>query len=83
MPAHFQLQGSRGGASVALPDFLDAISISTSRGVIHIDLTAPVADMVLLSAVSHAGHVGEVSPVRLVVSPMPSGRLAVGAIHAS
>ena len=38
------LEGHRGTATVALPQDLDALTISTSIGSIHIDLTAPSRD---------------------------------------
>ena len=73
-----RLAGHRGTATIALPQDLDAITISTSIGFIHIDLTAPLDGMVLLSAATGAG---DESPTRLILSPMASGRLALGVIR--
>jgi len=78
MGSLLRVEGLRGGATVALPDDLDAIAVSTSAGTIRIDLIAPIEDMVLLSAGSRER--GE-TPTRLILSPMASGRLAVGVIR--
>lgn len=71
--------GVRDGEPVELPAGLDAIDIVTEVGVIHIDLGHQVLNMVLVRSSDHAGGPGS---TRLVVSPMGSGRLAIGVIQA-
>lgn len=69
--------GARDGNEVPLPDDLDAIDIATEIGVIHIDLGQQVPNMVLVRASEHEGGPGR---TRLIMSPMDSGRIAVGVI---
>jgi hypothetical protein len=69
----------RDGRSTELDEDLDAIDIVTRIGVIHIDLGEQVPDMVLMRSSEHGGGPGR---TRLILSPMGSGRLAVGVIEA-
>ena len=69
--------GARDGNAVSLPEGLDAINIVTAIGVIHIDLGQQVPNMVLMRSSEHGGGPGN---TRLIMSPMDSGRIAVGVI---
>ena len=71
------LRGVRDGKAVDLPSDLDAIDILTEIGVIHIELGQQVPNMVLVRSSDHAGGAGQ---TRLILSPMESGRVAVGVI---
>jgi hypothetical protein len=61
-----------------LPPDLDALAITTEHGTIHIDLAEQVQNTVLMRA-SVARPTPDVT--RLILSPMESGRLAVGIIR--
>jgi hypothetical protein len=74
--ARAKVTGVRDGTAVQLPPDLDAIVISTSIGDIYIDLEGQVKDMVLMRASISDPR------LRLLLSPMDSGRLAVGVIKA-
>jgi hypothetical protein len=78
MGPHLKLEGARDGRAVPLPQDLDAIAITTDKGTIHIDLGEQVENMVLMRAALNT-RTSEV--VRLILSPMESGRLAVGVIR--
>ena len=71
--------GTKDGKAVELPVNLDAIGIVTEIGVIHIDLGHQVPNMVLVRSSAHEGGPGN---TRLILSPMESGRIAVGVINA-
>jgi hypothetical protein len=78
MGPNIKIEGVRDGQAVPLPQDLDAIAITTELGTIHIDLAEQVKNMVLMRAsVAH----GTPEVVRLILSPMDSGRLAVGIIR--
>jgi hypothetical protein len=79
MPQNLRVSGARDGYAVELPGGLDAIDIATEIGVIHIDLGQQVPNMVLVRSSDHAGGPGN---TRLILSPMDSGRIAVGVIKA-
>ena len=78
MGPHLTLAGARDGQAVPLPQDLDAIAISTAHGTIYIDLGEQVENMVLMRA-----SLNTLTPevVRLILSPMDSGRIAVGVIR--
>jgi hypothetical protein len=78
MGPHLKLHGIRDGHAVPLPQDLDALTIMTEKGAIHIDLAEQVDNMVLMRAALNA-RTGEVA--RLILSPMESGRIAVGVIQ--
>ena len=78
MGPNIKIEGVRDGQAVPLPQDLDAIAITTELGTIHIDLAGQVQNMVLMRA-SVARRGSDV--VRLILSPMDSGRLAVGIIR--
>jgi hypothetical protein len=78
MGPNIKIEGVRDGQSMPLPLELDAIAITTQVGTIHIDLAEQVPNMVLMRA-SVARRGSDV--VRLILSPMDSGRLAVGIIR--
>jgi hypothetical protein len=78
MGPHLTLEGARDGRAVQLPQDLDAICITTEKGTIYIDLGEQVENMVLLRAALNT-HTPEV--IRLILSPMESGRLAVGVVR--
>jgi hypothetical protein len=80
MGPNIKIEGVRDGQSVTLPQDLDAIAITTRHGTIHIDLAEQVQNMVLMRA--SAAH-GTPEVVRLILSPMESGRLAVGIIRSA
>ena len=73
-----KIEGVRGGQSVPLPQGLDAIAITTRLGTIHIDLAGQVQNMVLMRA---SVACGTRDVARLILSPMESGRLAIGIIR--
>jgi hypothetical protein len=77
MAKTLRVSGARDGAEVKLPNDLDAIDIATEIGVIHIDLGQQVPNMVLMRSSEHDGGPGK---ARLILSPMDSGRIAVGVI---
>ena len=77
MPRPLRISGVRDGKGVELPKDLDAIDIATEIGVIHIDLGQQVPNMVLMRSSEHEGGPGN---TRLILSPMDSGRIAVGVI---
>ena len=78
MGSHLKLEGARNGEPVSLPQDLDAIRITTQQGTIHIDLAGQVQNMVLMRA---SPDVRSTDVIRLILSPMDSGRLAVGVIR--
>jgi len=78
MGPNIQIEGVRDGRSVPLPQDLDALAITTQQGTIHIDLAGQVQNMVLMRVSVARGTPGV---VRLILSPMDSGRLAVGVIR--
>jgi hypothetical protein len=78
MEPHLKLEGVRNGEQVLLPQDLDAIRITTQQGTIHIDLAGQVQNMVLMRA---SPDVRSTDVIRLILSPMDSGRLAVGVIR--
>jgi glycerate-2-kinase len=63
---------------VPLPLDLDAIRITTQQGTIHIDLGEQVQNMVLMRT---SLDIRSTDVIRLILSPMESGRLAVGVIR--
>ena len=72
-----KIEGARDGKPVPLPQDLDAIAITTRLGTIHIDLPGQVQNMVLMRAsVAHSAP----DVARLILSPLESGRLAIGII---
>ena len=71
--------GARDGNEVQLAAELDAIGIVTEIGVIHIDLRQQVPNMILMRSSAHEGGPGN---TKLILSPMDSGRIAVGVIKA-
>ncbi len=77
MPKELRVVGARDGSMVELPTGLDSIDIMTEIGVIHIDLGHQVPNMVLIRSSEHTGGQGN---SRLILSPMGSGRIAVGVI---
>lgn len=79
MPKPLRVIGIRDGSAMDLPTNLDAIAVTTEIGVIYIDLGQQVPNMVLMRSSEHAGGPGK---TRLILSPMDSGRLAVGVIKA-
>jgi len=68
--------GARDGVEVPLPQDLDAFVITTGIGSIYIDLAGQVKDMVLIRPSMSDPR------LRLLLSPMDSGRLALGVIKA-
>jgi hypothetical protein len=70
----------KNGQDLPLPDGTECIVIETSKGPILIDLSRQVPGMVLAQAVKT--NTAAAGGVRLVLSPMESGRLAVGVIGA-
>jgi hypothetical protein len=76
--SQFKSEGARNGEPVSLPQDLDAIRITTQQGTIHIDLAGQVQNMVLMRA---SPDVRSTDVIRLILSPMDSGRLAVGVIR--
>lgn len=77
MTPSLRISGARDGKLVELPADLDAIDIATSIGVIHISLQGQVPNMILVRSSEHSGGPGN---TRLIMSPMDSGRLAIGVI---
>lgn len=80
MPKELRVVGATDGRAVELPVGLDTIAIITEIGVIHIDLGQQVPNMVLMRSAAHAGGPGN---TRLILSPMESGRMAVGVIQST
>jgi hypothetical protein len=78
MGPHLKIEGARNGQRVLLCQDLDAISITTETGTIYIDLAEQVQNMVLMRA-SHDSRTPGV--VRLIISPIESGRVAVGVLR--
>jgi hypothetical protein len=79
MAKELRVVGAKDGRAVDLPSGLDAINIITEIGVIHIDLGHQLPNMILMRSSAHAGGPGN---TRLILSPMDSGRIAVGVIEA-
>jgi hypothetical protein len=78
MGPNLKVEGARDGRAVELPQDLDAIAITTKQGTIYIDLAEQVQNMVLMrTSVANRGA----DVVRLILSPMESGRIAVGVIR--
>ena len=76
---HLKIRGNKDGRDVPVPQDLDAIVIETSKGGILIDLGGQIPDMVMLRATWT--EVEQRGDVRLILSPMASGRMAVGVIR--
>lgn len=74
-----RVTGARDGQEVALPAGLDALMIETPTGAIYIDLRGQVPGMVLMRA--SVGDGERAGPKRLIMSPMDSGRVAVGVVQ--
>jgi len=81
MPKTLTISGARDGRAVELPQDLDALVIALDHGGLYIDLGAQVPGMVLLRPTVGAGE--RPAPTRLILSPMGSGRVAVGVIESS
>lgn len=73
MAQALKLIGVRDGEEIALPSDLDALAIETDTGVIYIDLGGQVPNCVLVRGTDRDG-----GRVRLIASPMESGRLLIG-----
>ena len=73
-----RISGARDGAKVDLPQDLDAIVIDLEHGSLYIDLAGQVPGTVLMRA--SVGEYERTGPTRLILSPMESGRIAVGVI---
>src|ERR1019366_5068636 len=67
MGPHLEIERTRDGQAVLLPQDLDAIAITTEQGTIHIDLAEQVQNMVLMRA-SPQSRGPDV--IRLILSPM-------------
>ena len=67
------IHGVRDGATVELPQGLDAIFVNTAQGTICIDLGSRLENAVLLGAMPKAGD----AAAELTFSRLPSGRTAV------
>jgi hypothetical protein len=78
MAKQMKISGARDGKSVELPQDLDAIVIDLEYGAIYIDLAGQVPGTVLMRA--SVGDYERTGPTRLILSPMDSGRIAVGVI---
>lgn len=76
---HQRIRAVRDGKEVEIPQDLEALVIETSKGGVYIDLAGPVPDMVLVRA-THLDNNGA-GDVRLILSPMSSGRMALGVIN--
>ena len=79
MSKPLQVFAVRDGKAVELPRDLDSINIATEIGIIHIELGQQVPNMALMRSSEHSGGPGN---TRLIISPMDSGRIAVGVIKA-
>jgi hypothetical protein len=78
MARPIRVSGARDGKGVELPQDLDAIVIELEHGAVYIDLAGQVPGMVLMRA--SVGAYERTGPTRLILSPMDSGRMAVGVI---
>jgi hypothetical protein len=79
MPKPLHVFAVKDGKAVELPHDLDSINIATEIGIIHIDLGQQVPNMALMRSSEHSGGPGN---TRLIISPMDSGRIAIGVIKA-
>jgi len=70
----------KNGQKVALPEGIECTVIETAKGGILLDLSGQIPEMVLALAVKTDGT-QQPGEVRLILSPMESGRLAVGVIR--
>lgn len=77
MSPNLKLKGYRDGHEIPLPANLDAIGIETPNGVVYIELAEQISQMVLVRAVSAESLADS---MRLILSPMQSGRIAIGCI---
>jgi DNA helicase TIP49 (TBP-interacting protein) len=73
-----RLKALKDGREVPLPPGIENLVIETSQGGIYIQLEERVTDMVLARAVKTDEMGGE---ARLILSPMDSGRVAIGVIR--
>jgi hypothetical protein len=78
MGPNLRIEGVRDGAAIELPQDLDAIAITTAKGTVYIDLGEQVENMVLMRAPADSDSS---DVLRLILSPMQSGRIAVGVIR--
>lgn len=78
MGPHIRVETVRDGQGTELPRDIEKIVIYTQHGGVLIDLAEQVPGMVLVRATSHEGGPGD---TRLILSPMDSGRIAVGVIR--
>ncbi len=72
------IEGARDGRAVALPKGLNALVIGLEHGALYVNLAGQVSGMVLIRATVGAGD--RPTPLRLILSPMNGGRVAVGVI---
>jgi hypothetical protein len=81
MSSRPKVSGVRDGQEITLPAGLDALVIEApgGGGAIYIDLGGQVPGMVLMRA--SIGDHERTGPTRLIMSPMESGRIAVGVIR--
>lgn len=75
---HLRIRAARDGKEVTISQDIDTIVIETSKGGVHIDLGGPIPDMVMVRATWTEENPG--GDVRLILSPMQGGRMAVGVI---
>jgi hypothetical protein len=81
MAKPIKVSGARDGSEVELPQDLDAIVIQLEHGSLYIDLAGQVPGTVLMRA--SVGDYERIGPTRLILSPMDSGRMAVGVIKST
>lgn len=81
MPKPIRISGARDGRKVDLPQDLDAIVIELEHGSLYVDLAGHVPGTVLMRA--SVGEHERSGPTRLILSPMESGRVAVGVIRST
>jgi hypothetical protein len=79
MTKSIKLSGARDGKAVELPQDLEALVIDLDHGSLYIDLAGQVPGMVLMRA--SIGEYEQRGPTRLILSPMDSGRIAVGVVR--
>ena len=79
MQKPIRISGARDGKAVELPQNLDALVIDLEHGSLYVDLAGQVPGMVLVRA--SVGEYERTGPTRLILSPMESGRIAVGVIR--
>lgn len=78
MGPHLRVVTYDDGVERELPRSTDKIVIYTEIGGIYIDLAEQVDNMVLMRSAAFEGGPGD---TRLIMSPMDSGRMAVGVIR--